>query len=72
LNLREVLEELKLLVQEDLTESESKQDVVDFWYNISRRADSETEENLINEITLLLSSLPNAELRWLMTLENIF
>jgi len=60
LNLREVLEELKFLVQEDLTGSGSIQDVVDFWYNISRRTDSDTEENLSKEITLLLSSLPNA------------
>jgi len=70
LNLRVVLEELQLLVQEGLTNSQSIKDIVDFHYSLSKMVDH--DHHILKEIISLLSNLPHPELKWLLTLEKYF
>jgi len=70
LNLRAALNELRLLTQEGLTHSQSIMEIVDFCHSLSKIIDN--DPNLIKEITSLLSNLPYAELRWLLTVEKYF
>jgi len=70
LNLNLALAELRLLIQEGLTDSRSPRDIVDFCYHLTRV--TEADLHLIKEITSLLSSLPSTELKWLFTLEKYF
>ena len=69
-NPRGALKELQLLVQESLTDSQYSRDIVDFCYSLSKMVDS--DHSPIKEIISLLSNLPYAELKWLLTLEKYF
>jgi len=69
LDLQEVLKELRMLIQEELTNSKSIKDVVDFLYDLSKIDQSSP---LIKEISTILSNLPYPELKWLLTLEKFF
>jgi len=67
LNLQEALNELRLIIKENLTDSRSIRDIADFLYQISNQTDL-----LAKEIRDLLSDLPHPELKWLLTLEKYF
>ena len=70
LDLRIALKELRLLIQEGLTNSRSIRDIVEFRHNISKIAENDYFH--FNEIQTLFSNLPHPELKWLFTLEEYF
>ena len=70
MNLQGALKELRLLIQEGLVYSKSIRDIVDFCYSLSKI--TESDPDLVKEIISLLSNLPHAELKWLLTLERYF
>ena len=72
LNLQGALNELRLLIQEGLIDSQSIRDIVDFCYNISKMKITDHDQTLVKELTSLFSNLPHAELKWLFTLEKYF
>jgi len=69
LDLQEVLMELRILIQEGLTDSKSFKNVVEFAHNLPKHAKS---DDLLQEIKNLLSNLPHPEVKWLFALENHF
>ena len=70
LNPHLVQKELKFLIQEELINSQSIRDIVDFHHDILKLV--ENDYYLFKEIETLFSSLPHPELKWLFTLEKYF
>ena len=72
LNLKGALRELRLLIQQNLIDSQSIRDIVNFCHNISKMETTDRDQNLIQEIISIFSNLPHPELKWLLTLEKYF